>query len=211
MTGIGQILVEKKIITQAQLERALNAQRQKPGKYLGQILVEMGISQLKIIKALYYSNKRKMLGQVLIDLNIISPDQLNRAIAEQKRLQTQFGVRKPIGSFLVELGFINMNDYLNALSIHFNMPIISLEAFKISPSLQKAFGEKYTYHHKIVVLQNSPDLVKIALPEPNLFILEELEKALPAGKGIFFFLARTSEIEACFQKTYDPFQSSRYR
>ncbi len=39
---LGQILIGKNIITQTQLELALRRQKQQKGKYLGQILTEMG-------------------------------------------------------------------------------------------------------------------------------------------------------------------------
>lgn len=211
MKGIGQLLLDKKIITQAQLDNALSLQVLEPGKYLGQILCEMGTPQFKIIKALYYNHKRKSIGQILLDLKIISLEQLNKALTEQKRLRSQFGFRKPLCGFLVELGIIDQEEYLTALSVHFNMPVISLQEFDISTALQKAFGEKYTYHHKIIVVQNNPNIIKVAIAEPNIFLMEELEKALPPGKDIFFYLARLSEIDMCFEKKYDPFEAAKYR
>jgi len=47
---IGEILLEKGLITQAQLEEALMTQRRQPGKKLGEILVRLG-----------YVNKRDVL------------------------------------------------------------------------------------------------------------------------------------------------------
>ncbi len=211
MIPIGQVLLEKKIITQAQLDAALQVQKVQPEKYLGEVLCEMGVPQIKIIKALYYSHKRKALGEILIDLEIINKDQLAKILSEQKRLRTQFGVRKPVGALLVELGFINMKNYMKALSIHFSMPVVSLEHFQISTEYQKAFGEKYTYHNKIVVVLNTPNIVKVAMAEPDFFVIEELEKALPFGKDIFFYLALPSEIEDCFQRKNDPFKSEPYK
>ena len=211
MIPIGQVLLDKKIITQTQLDNALRTQALEPEKYLGEILCEMGVPQIKIIKALYYSHKRKAIGQILIDLEIITADQLTKALSEQKRLRSQFGLHKPIGTFLVELGFVKMKNYLKALSIHFSMPVISLENFQISSENQKAFGEKYTYHNKILVIQNNPNIVKVAIAEPDFFIIEELEKALPIGKDIFLYLALLSEIEQCFDRKYDPFKESPYK
>jgi hypothetical protein len=211
MKQSGKILLDKKIITQEQLDRALKIQAEKPGKYLGQILLDMGISQLKLIKALYYGNKRKSIGSILTDLKIITPDQLNKALAEQKHAFNKFGVHKSIGSYLIQLGMIRAEDYLNVLSIHFNMPIISLKNFKLSVELQKTFGEKYTRDNRIVVLQNNPDMVKIAFASPDFYIIEELEKARPEGKGLFFYLASLPEVEHCFEKEYDPYGVSSYK
>jgi predicted HAD superfamily phosphohydrolase YqeG len=78
------------------------------------------------------------------------------------------------------------------------MPIVSLKGHAISPELQKVIGEKYAFRHRIVVMSNEPDHVKVALAEPHLEIFGYLEKAMPKGKHIVFYLARESEIENCF-------------
>ncbi|MFH1757358.1 MAG: hypothetical protein ABH969_04860, partial [Pseudomonadota bacterium] len=61
--ALGQILVEKNVISSEQLALALRRQKQEKGKYLGEILIEMGVSQGKINKTLDYFNKRKPIGQ----------------------------------------------------------------------------------------------------------------------------------------------------
>jgi hypothetical protein len=85
-----------------------------------------------------------------------------------------------------------------ALSAHFSMPIISLKGHTLSPALQKVVGEKYSFRHRIVVISDETDHVKVALAEPHLEILGYLEKAMPKGKHIMFYLAKESEIEDCF-------------
>ncbi|NIM04834.1 MAG: hypothetical protein GTO55_02685 [Armatimonadetes bacterium] len=39
---IGEILVEKELVTRAQLEEALVLQRRQPGKKIGEVLVKLG-------------------------------------------------------------------------------------------------------------------------------------------------------------------------
>jgi hypothetical protein len=85
-----------------------------------------------------------------------------------------------------------------ALSAHFSMPIVSLKGHTTSPALQKVIGEKYAFRHRIVVLRDEPDHVKVALAEPHLEVFGYLEKAMPKGKHIMFYLARESEVEDCF-------------
>ena len=196
---LGQILVERKIITQAILDLALKRQKQEKGKYLGRILFEMGVLQDEINKALDQFHKRKPIGQILIDLKMITPQQLEEALEKQRQLQKKFG-RKPLGLLLVEMGKTDYDSYLKALSQHFNMPIVSLEKFLPSPALQKAVGEKYAEKNKIVVLEDSATTIKVALAEPTLFIMEELQKLLPVGKKMEFYLASFYEIESCLKR-----------
>jgi hypothetical protein len=195
---LGQILIEKNITTPAILDLALKRQEREKGRYLGEILFEMGVPQDEINKALDRFNKRKSIGQILIDLRIITPRQLEEVLEKKKELSKQ-GIRKPVERLLMELGYISYHEYLKALSKFFNMPIISLTKFIPTQALQKTVGEKYAQKHLIVVLENSAKIVKLALAEPTMYLMEELRKALPAGKSIEFYLASASQIESCLK------------
>jgi hypothetical protein len=208
--SIGQILIAKNIITETELDQALKRQDREKDKYLGQILCEMGISQSKIIKALYYSQKRKQMGRILVDLNVITEDQLQRALAEQKRLLASKR-RKPLGLILVDNGIIDEDHYVSALSVHFSMPIISLKGYLVSEQMQKAVGEQYALQQRIVVLENGPHRIIAAIAEPNLYMMEELERVVALGRGVMFCIAKASEIELCLNMKYDPYFGTSYR
>lgn len=208
---LGQILVENRVISQAQLDLALRLQKQQKGKYLGQILIEMGyVSQGKINKFLDTYHKRKRIGEILLDLQIINSQQLNEALQKQKEL-LQKRIRRPLGMVVLELGYTGYDRYLQALSKHFNMPIISLEHFFPTPSLQKALGEKYAFKNRIVVLENTDTKIKLALAEPTPYTMEEIQRAFPCGKIVEFYLANPYEVDTCLRKKFDPFALTRYR
>lgn len=191
---IGQILVRKHIITESELQLAMEKKKQEPDKYLGQILSEMGCSQSKIMHGIYFSNKRKKFGEILVDLNIISNEQLHDLLAEQKALK-QRGIFKYLGALLIQEKILSEKNYMNALSAHFSMPIVSLKDHVASPELQKTVGEKFALRHGIVVLENSDQELTVALAEPHLSVFDHLEKSMPKGKQIRFCLAKASEIE----------------
>lgn len=195
---LGQILIEKNIITPAILDLALERQEREKGRYLGEILFEMGVPQDEINKALDRFNKRKSIGPILIELKIITPQQLEEAVEKKKELSKK-GIRKPVEGLLMELGTISYSEYLKALSKFFTMPIISLTKFIPTSALQKTVGEKYAQKHLIVVLENSAKIVKVALAEPTLYLMEELKKTLPAGKSMEFYLASASQIKFCLK------------
>jgi hypothetical protein len=207
---IGQILVTKKVITALDLNEALKRKEREPNKYFGQILHEMGLPQSKIIRELYYGNKRKQLGQILVERNIITEAQLQDNLLQQKDLKNRRAYT-PLGILLVKNRVISEEKYMDALSAHFIMPIVSLKDYGVSPSLQKAIGEEYALQNRIVVLNNNHKKVTVAVAEPHLLVFEKLERAMPKGKDILFCLARASEIEGCLDKTYDPYTYSAPR
>ena len=208
---LGQILVDKGIIGREQLDRALQIKAEQPGKYLGEILFEMGVSQDKINRALYYSNKRKTIGEILVDQKLITPDQLEEALSKQKKIKEKWGHTRPLGLLLIELGYINSRGYLTALSKHFNMPILSMKDYQPNPQLQKVIGERYAMERKIIVLENSAKTIKLVLAEPSTQVIEELQKAIPPGKSVEYYLASYGEIDDGLRRVADPFSFTQYR
>jgi hypothetical protein len=198
---LGQILVERNIISPRHLQMALDRQKEEKGKfkYIGEILIEMGIPQEKINEALDVYNKRKPIGQIFLDLKIITPDQLQKALEKQSQL-AKMAVRKPLGKLLVEMGFTTYDGYLDALSKHFNMAIVSLSGFFPSISLQRAVGKAYAQKHQIVVLEDYSKWIKFALAEPDPFVMDELRRAFPPGRRVEFCLADRFEIDHCLKE-----------
>ncbi len=209
---LGQILVERHIISPLRLQAALDRQKKQNGKakYLGEILLEMGIPQERINDALDAYGKRKPLGEILVDLGILTPDQLQKVLEKQGQL-AKIGIRRPLGKLLVELRYSNYETLLEALSKHFNMPVVSLRSFFPSSTLQKAVGEVFARKHKILVLENDFRKIRIVLAEPLPFLMDEIRRTFPAGKLVEFCLANPLEINYCLEKKFDPFVLSHYR
>jgi len=198
---LGQILVERNIISPGFLQLALDRQKKEEGKYkyIGEIFLEMGVPQQKINEALDGYNKRKPIGQIFLDLKIITPDQLQEALEKQRQFAKK-AVRKPIGKLLVEMGSTNYNGYMEVLSKHFNMAIVSLRGFIPSTSLQRAIGKAYAQRHQIVVLQDNITGIKLALAEPDPLVMDEIRRAFRSGKSVEFCLAGRFEIDDCLKE-----------
>jgi len=193
--NLGQILVERGTITREQLVTALEVQKHNK-IYLGQILIEMGISSNEINDVLDLYHKRQPIGQILIDSNIITFSQLKEALEWQRT------TNKPLAATLLDMGYITKQCYLETLSKHFNLPIISLKEHTLSMSLQKVLGQRFTLRHKIIVMENTPKEIKIALSEPSRLFLDELQSYKPGPKGMEFYLADPGELEDALNYIY---------
>jgi hypothetical protein len=82
---IGTILVEKAMISQVQLDESLKKQRERTVK-LGEILIEAGyISRDQLDSALCIQKefRNKRLGQILVDLKYVTPNDICLALASQ--------------------------------------------------------------------------------------------------------------------------------
>lgn len=63
------------------------------------------------------SEKRYLLGEILINLGVLTEEQLNLALKEQETMDAQGKEHKPIGQILLEHGFITPNDLIEAIKI----------------------------------------------------------------------------------------------
>ncbi len=196
---LGQVLLERHIISQQDLDLALARQKAEKGKYLGQILVEMGVPQDEINKAMDSHQHRRKVGEILMDSSAITSNQLEAALEKQKEQKKN---RQPLGKIFLEMGTITHEQWMDTMAKHFVMPIVSLSGFEPSRMLQKLIGEKFALDKKIVVLQNENGKIRLALSDPNLFFMEEMKKLSPMGKRIEFCLAEPAEIHPCLDRLY---------
>lgn len=148
-------------------------------------------------------------GKILVDLGVISSEQLAEALKRQRELR-ETGKRKCLGVILVEMGYTTSKEYVDVLSRYFGIPAISLFKFIPSPSLQGVVMEQYAYYNKLLVLADCDTEVKLALAEPDPLILEELKKTF-RRKEIKLYLANPFELERCYRLYLDPFCSTFYR
>jgi|WetSurMetagenome_2_1015567.scaffolds.fasta_scaffold89333_1 type II secretion system protein E len=106
---------------------------------------------------------KKKIGDILIDLNIITSQQLTEALHEQKT------TGKLLGQVLLERGFVSQNDLANALAKQVGVPFIEkITEQMIDPTLLGKVPLKFLRQHfvipimyegqKTIVTQNPRDL-----------------------------------------------------
>ncbi len=82
---------------------------------------------------------------------------------------------------------------------------ISLRGITIYPHLQGIIGEKYCSANRVVVLEDTPSEIKMAVPEQFLPCIDEIRKMLPRQKRIDLYLGDQMEIEWVFARGYNAF------
>ncbi|KAF5076713.1 Glycosyltransferase like family 2 [anaerobic digester metagenome] len=115
-TKLGELLLEKKLITREQLEMAIEYQKQYGGRF-GNICISMGfLTNEQIDEVLKKNVSRKgRIGEVLVEKGIISQDQMDEAI----KMQNKSGGK--IGDILVFLGYVDQETLYRELSIQFEI------------------------------------------------------------------------------------------
>lgn len=102
---IGELLVREGHLTEAQIENILAEQKtRQPAVPFGELCIELGlISPAMLGKVLSKHHVRIPLGEMLTHLGLVTPEQIQTALAVQKK------TRKRLGSILVEQKQITTN------------------------------------------------------------------------------------------------------
>jgi ribosomal protein L37AE/L43A/polyhydroxyalkanoate synthesis regulator phasin len=119
---LGMRAVEKRFITEKQLTKCLNLiEFNNPAKALSDMLLEEGLltaAQLKRLREDMLketssvdegssSNAKKMFGEIALEQNMVTRDQLDETLAEQDKYM-QRGLRVQIGQILYKKGYLTL-------------------------------------------------------------------------------------------------------
>lgn len=80
---------------------------------------------------------------------------------------------------------------------------IRMRGITLAPRLQSIIGEKYCSANRIVVLDDTPSEIRVAVPVHSLLCVEEIRKVLPRHKRIDLYIGDQLEIEWIFVRGYD--------
>ncbi|MCK4244343.1 MAG: Flp pilus assembly complex ATPase component TadA, partial [Candidatus Omnitrophica bacterium] len=139
--------------------------------------------------------KKKLLGQILIEHNLITEDQLRIGLEEQKR------TGKFLGRTLVDLHFIDEKILRKVLSIQSGIETIKLKDYEISPGVIKKFPAALAKTYQAIPLKLEDKTLTIAVGDAlNVSAHDDLSFIL--GYKIKILLADSAEINGIIEKYY---------
>ena len=136
------------------------------------------------------------LGQILLNNNIISEDQLIKAIEEQKKE----GGR--IGSNLIKLGFITEDALVEFLSKQYGVPAVTLVDEDIDLSIIKFVPYDVANKYQIFPVSKNGASLKLAMIDPsNVFAIDDVK--FMTGYNVQPVVATESAISQAISKHYE--------
>ncbi|HEY0970634.1 MAG TPA: ATPase, T2SS/T4P/T4SS family [Gemmatimonadales bacterium] len=136
------------------------------------------------------------LGDLLIKEGLCTPEQMQRALLEQK----QNGSR--IGSVLVKLGYVNEMDLTRMLARHFKMPAVDLSRFTADPKLAKLIPAEVAQKHLVLPLKREGRMLTVAMADPtNLRVVDDLK--FITRHDITPVIAGDLSLRAAVEKVYE--------
>lgn len=173
----GEILIDNKMITPAQLEEALELQQRSPYQTVGRFLVQLGYARDADLQALLDSHsKRQSLADILIKHKLVSEDDLQLAMAMSQQEKT------PLAKVLLNLEFVSSETLARAKAYYYDMPFVNLEEISIPfrPAMVNAVKAQYAKQHKLLPISIKDDVLTLAVAQPlknnEVDLLEKMTK-----------------------------------
>lgn len=113
---------------------------------------------------------RIRIGDLLVAQQLISQEQLENALAEQKK------TGRKLGRQLIEMSFVEENTLLNLLSKQLSIPFVELKQFRFDRDLVQILPESLARRYRVIVLQKNSDGILLGMSDPtDIFALDELQ------------------------------------
>ncbi len=144
-------------------------------------------------------NKTGLLGNILLDLKLITPEKLEIALKEQAVLNKTSPRR--LGEILVSLGFISEDDMLRALSSQLGLKYLKFSEFpKAIPDGTYPTG-KFMKQYKFVPIGMEDNVLKIAMSDPlNEYVLDSLRNF--TDKSLEIFLSSEKDVMEAIEQYF---------
>ena len=110
------------------------------------------------------------IGELLLKEKLITPDQLQQALAQQKSNGGKLGFN------LVKMGFVKDEQITSLLSKQYGVPSINLAQFKLDPTIIKLVPNETARKYQIIPLSRSGSTLTIAMTDPtNVFAMDDIK------------------------------------
>ncbi len=136
------------------------------------------------------------LGELLVKEKLITPEQLQKALEEQKRTGGRLGMS------LTRLGFISETDLTNFLSRQYGVPSINLSEFEIDPAVVKLIPEDVVQKYQVMPINRAGSTLIVAMSDPsNIFAVDDIK--FLTGYNVEVVVASEGAIKAAIDRYYD--------
>jgi len=141
---------------------------------------------------------KMQLGQLLLARNIVTAEQIEKALSEQK----EKGHRKLLGELLVEMGYCTENQIASALAQGYGVPYAQVSPKICDPQVLEILPREFLEEYIVLPLFKVHDVLTVAVSEPtNVFLIDEIERI--SGCKVQIVCSTGKDIKATLQ-TYLP-------
>lgn len=138
------------------------------------------------------------LGEILVTNNLITREQLAKALEEQK----MSGGQARLGTILIKQNLISEQNLTAFLSKQYGVPTVSLSSYDVDPAVTKIIQAEVVQKYQLVPINRAGATLIVAVTDPsNLFAIEDIK--FMTGYNVEMVIASESDIKAAIDKYYD--------
>ncbi len=136
------------------------------------------------------------IGDLLVKEGLISREQLQKALDEQRQSGTRVGYN------LIKLGFIQENELTRTLARQYKMPAVDLSKFEVDPKIIKLVPADLATKNLVLPLKRDGRTLTVAMADPtNMGVIEDLK--FITRYDIFPVIAGEFTLRNVLEKHYD--------
>ena len=136
------------------------------------------------------------LGELLLNENIISPQQLDAALSHQKMRGGS------LGRVLVSLGLVRDEEITGLLSRRYGVPSIDLDHVDVDPAIIRIIPVETARKYKVLPLCRTGVTLRIAMADPiNVFAMNDIQ--FMTGYNLETRVASESALEDAIDRYYE--------
>ncbi|HSL12474.1 MAG TPA: ATPase, T2SS/T4P/T4SS family [Actinomycetota bacterium] len=137
--------------------------------------------------------KSKQLGQILIELGYITPEQLDVALEEHRKTP------KSIGRVLIDMGMIKEGDLVRALAEQVGLEFVDLADFPVDPTATALLPEALARRYRALPIGDRDGKLLVAMSDPaNVYALDDIRTI--TGRDVQPVVATAIDVERAIQK-----------
>ncbi len=139
---------------------------------------------------------RKLLGEILVENGVVTPEQINEAL----QIQFEQGGKR-IGEILIEMEVIDEMEVIRGLAEQFEMPVVELDAMEIPGTILKEIPQSVARSNNVIPIEATNEKLVIAISDPlDLATLDNIR--FMTNKNIEANLATPSQIKDAIDNLY---------
>ncbi len=202
---LGEMLIHAGKMDDGQLQQGLTEQRQSNRVPIGQLLLQnrtLNQAQLEQATALQ-KRKGTRLGEVLIEAGLATAQDIEKALAEQRR-----GGGRRIGQILIDLKLVSEVDMSMTLAKKFELPFIDLDHCSINESAVAELAKDFIERCKVLPVDSDAKSITVAIADPLAIDTIDLVR-LHTKKQVFEVVVTQSQLEIYIPKYLDQVASKQ--
>ena len=159
-----------------------------PGFFSGGQFIENGRRRVKL--------KAKKLGEILLNRGVVSEEDLEKALSEQKQ------TKGFLGQVLLRRGVIKKKDLAEALEDQLGVPSVELSELTIAAEMAAYLPENVVRNYRAIPFAVENNTMSVAMADPlNLTAVESMR--LVTGMEVHAYFAPEEDVLLCTNKLFD--------